>query len=102
MVKLILHLGREMITLFMEKPSRKDYPDYYKLILEPIDMRTIERKIKQDKYVNVEDVVTDFQLMFNNARHYNEPGSQVCCLLFLLNLPSDRNVCNMVGVSTYI
>lgn len=66
-----------MISLFMEKPSRKDYPDYYKLILEPIDMKTIGKKIKQDKYPSVTALVEDFNLMFTNARHYNEPGSEV-------------------------
>ncbi|CAK8698479.1 unnamed protein product [Clavelina lepadiformis] len=69
--------GNEMITLFLEKPSRKDYPDYYKLVLEPIDMRIIDKKIRQDKYINIDDMLDDFNLMFNNARHYNEPGSQV-------------------------
>nr|CAB3264682.1 protein polybromo-1 [Phallusia mammillata] len=69
--------GRERIALFLEKPSRKDYPDYYKLVLEPIDMKTIDKKIRQDKYTNVEDMLEDFSLMFNNARHYNEPGSEV-------------------------
>jgi len=66
-----------MITLFLEKPSRKDYPDYYKLVLEPIDMKMIDKKIRQDKYPNVEEMLEDFSLMFNNARHYNEPGSEV-------------------------
>ena len=72
-----------MITLFLEKPSRKDYPDYYKLVLEPIDMKMIERKIRQDKYFTVNDMLEDFNLMFNNARHYNEPGSEV---FFAVNL----------------
>lgn len=69
--------GRDMIGLFMEKPSRKDYPDYYKLILEPIDMKMIDKKIKQDKYPTVTSLVEDFNLMFTNAKHYNEPGSEV-------------------------
>lgn len=67
-----------MLTeMFMDKPSRKEWPDYYKRILEPIDMRTIERKIKGDKYRKIEDLLEDFYLMFENARYFNEPGSQV-------------------------
>lgn len=66
-----------MIALFLEKPSRKDYPDYYKLVLEPIDMKMIGKKIEHDKYCSVPDMLEDFNLMFNNARHYNEPGSEV-------------------------
>ena len=74
-----------MITLFLEKPSRKDYPDYYKLVLEPIDMRIIDKKIRQDKYINIDDMLDDFNLMFNNARHYNEPGSQVTSPVYKLH-----------------
>ena len=69
-----------MITLFLEKPSRRDYPDYYKLISDPIDMRMIDKKVRSDKYVSVEEMLEDFRLMFNNARQYNEPGSEVCLL----------------------
>uniref|UniRef100_H2ZED6 Polybromo 1 n=1 Tax=Ciona savignyi TaxID=51511 RepID=H2ZED6_CIOSA len=69
--------GREIIMLFLEKPSKKDYPDYYKLIVDPIDMRTIDKKIRQERYTDVTGLISDFCLMFNNARQYNEPGSQV-------------------------
>lgn len=30
----------------MSLPSKKDYPDYYKFISEPIDLTMIENKIK--------------------------------------------------------
>ncbi|XP_022095945.1 protein polybromo-1-like isoform X3 [Acanthaster planci] len=69
--------GRYPITLFMEKPSKKLYPDYYQVISEPIDMKTIEINIKTDKYVQEEMMVSDFDLLFNNARQYNEEGSMV-------------------------
>uniref|UniRef100_S4R748 Protein polybromo-1 n=1 Tax=Petromyzon marinus TaxID=7757 RepID=S4R748_PETMA len=69
--------GRRLVDLFMVRPSRKDYPDYYKIILEPIDMRNIEQNIRADKYTSQEALMDDFQLMFRNARHYNEEGSQV-------------------------
>lgn len=38
--------GREPMLLFMEKPSKKLYPDYYNVIEKPIDMLTIESNIK--------------------------------------------------------
>jgi len=41
--------GRRLIDIFVTLPSKKDYPDYYKVISEPIDMTTIENKIKTDK-----------------------------------------------------
>uniref|UniRef100_A0A669CHY6 Protein polybromo-1 n=1 Tax=Oreochromis niloticus TaxID=8128 RepID=A0A669CHY6_ORENI len=69
--------GRRLCDLFMVKPSKKDYPDYYKVILEPMDLRTIEHNIRSDKYLTEDSMLEDMKLMFRNARHYNEEGSQV-------------------------
>nr|XP_028574626.1 protein polybromo-1 isoform X11 [Podarcis muralis] len=69
--------GRRLCELFMVKPSKKDYPDYYKIILEPMDLKTIEHNIRSDKYIGEESMIEDMRLMFRNARHYNEEGSQV-------------------------
>ncbi|XP_031976398.1 protein polybromo-1 isoform X12 [Corvus cornix cornix] len=69
--------GRRLCDLFMIKPSKKDYPDYYKIILEPMDLKMIEHNIRNDKYAAEEAMIEDMKLMFRNARHYNEEGSQV-------------------------
>ncbi|XP_069418628.1 protein polybromo-1 isoform X28 [Ovis canadensis] len=69
--------GRRLCDLFMVKPSKKDYPDYYKIILEPMDLKIIEHNIRNDKYTGEEGMIEDMKLMFRNARHYNEEGSQV-------------------------
>ncbi|KAM9535250.1 protein polybromo-1-like isoform 8-T13 [Salvelinus alpinus] len=69
--------GRRLCELFMIKPSKKDYPDYYKIILEPVDLRIIDHNIRSEKYMTEEALLEDMKLMFRNARHYNEEGSQV-------------------------
>ncbi|KAK3800671.1 hypothetical protein RRG08_003077 [Elysia crispata] len=69
--------GRLLRPIFMVLPSRKDYPDYYQVIMEPVDMTMIEAKLKSDKYPSEQALLSDLELMFNNARHYNEEGSQV-------------------------
>uniref|UniRef100_A0A8C3HYN5 Protein polybromo-1 n=1 Tax=Chrysemys picta bellii TaxID=8478 RepID=A0A8C3HYN5_CHRPI len=69
--------GRRLCDLFMVKPSKKDYPDYYKIILEPMDLKIIEHNIRSEKYSGEEAMIEDMRLMFRNARHYNEEGSQV-------------------------
>lgn len=69
--------SRRLCDLFMVKPSKKDYPDYYKVILEPMDLRTIEQNIRTERYNTEEALMDDMKLMFRNARHYNEEGSQV-------------------------
>lgn len=47
------------------------------MISQPIDMETIESKIKGEKYVSEEDLVADFKLMFSNCQKYNEDGSLI-------------------------
>ncbi|XP_026162561.1 polybromo 1, like isoform X2 [Mastacembelus armatus] len=69
--------SRRLCDLFMVKPSKKDYPDYYNVILEPVDLKTIEHNIRTDRYTTEEALMEDMKLMFRNARHYNEEGSQV-------------------------
>ncbi|TRY65039.1 hypothetical protein DNTS_018546, partial [Danionella cerebrum] len=69
--------ARRLCDLFMVKPSKKDYPDYYQIIQDPMDLRTIENNIRTERYNNDEALIEDMKLMFRNARHYNEEGSQV-------------------------
>ncbi|XP_076013006.1 polybromo 1, like isoform X2 [Genypterus blacodes] len=69
--------SRRLCDLFMVKPSKKDYPDYYNVILEPMDLKTIENSVRIERYVTEEALMDDMRLMFRNARHYNEEGSQV-------------------------
>ncbi|XP_076615633.1 polybromo 1, like isoform X3 [Chaetodon auriga] len=69
--------SRRLCDLFMVKPSKKDYPDYYKVILEPMDLKTIEHNIRNERYATEEALMDEMKLMFRNARHYNEEGSQV-------------------------
>lgn len=52
------------MLMFMERPSKKLYPDYYNIIAEPIDMLTIEEKIKQEKYKSEEEILQDFKVIF--------------------------------------
>lgn len=69
--------NRRLCDLFMVKPSKKDYPDYYNVILEPMDLKTIEHNVRSERYTTEEALMEDMKLMFRNARHYNEEGSQV-------------------------
>ncbi|XP_039760506.1 protein polybromo-1 isoform X1 [Pararge aegeria] len=69
--------GRQPMLLFMEKPSKKLYPEYYNVIERPIDMLTIEANIKNDRYNSIEEMTSDFRLMFSNCRQFNEEGSMI-------------------------
>ena len=67
--------GSQLALPFMQLPSRKDYPDYYKVIKNPMDLHMISRK--RSKYETLEDAVEDFVLVFDNAMQYNVEGSQI-------------------------
>jgi len=54
--------GRQPMLMFMEKPSKKLYPDYYQVIAEPIDMLAIEANIKAEKYQNENELIQDFKV----------------------------------------
>lgn len=69
--------GRKPMLGFMEKPSKKLYPDYYEVISEPIDFLEIEAKIRAEQYSCENDLIKDFKLMFSNCRQYNEENSTI-------------------------
>lgn len=58
---------RWIAEMFMVKPSPEDYPEYANIIHKPMDMETIEARIKSGAYSTMPQMVADFDLMFNNA-----------------------------------
>lgn len=47
------------------------------MIKRPIDLERISQKLKSSQYESLDDMVSDFVLMFDNACKYNEPDSQI-------------------------
>jgi ATP-dependent helicase STH1/SNF2 len=74
---------RPRIDLFLELPSRKEYPTYYLEIANPISLAEITFKIKRRSYSALSarkalnQFSDDVQLMFRNARQFNQEGSYV-------------------------
>lgn len=62
---------------FLELPSRKEYPDYYQFIAQPISFREVESRLDAKSYINPHALVTDLHLMLDNAQFYNEENSVV-------------------------
>lgn len=69
--------GRRLSTIFLRLPSRAELPDYYLAIKRPIDMERVKSHMLANKYQDVDALVEDLVLMFNNACTYNEPESLI-------------------------
>jgi len=69
--------GRKRCELFKELPDRREYPDYYQLIRQPIALSHLRKRMNSNGYKTVTEFRDDFRLMCNNARHYNQEGSWV-------------------------
>lgn len=69
--------GRILCSMFEELPDEKEYPEYYRVIPNPIDMKTIHAKLQGMLYSTEDEFIHDFEVMFQNARHFNEETSEV-------------------------
>lgn len=56
------------------------------MIKRPIDLERISQKLKSSQYESLDDMVSDFVLMFDNACKYNEPDSQIYKVTVLVKL----------------
>ena len=68
--------GRPIAGLFLDLPSKSEYPDYYRAIAKPVSLNCIRRKIEANKY-DLPLFKRDMDLLVENARTYNQPGSIV-------------------------
>ncbi|KAJ5206119.1 Histone acetyltransferase (Gcn5) [Penicillium cf. griseofulvum] len=72
----LLHLLNDMQNHsaawpFTQPVNRDEVPDYYEVIMEPMDLSTMEEKHEKDLYPTPQDFVKDAMLIFDNCRRYN-------------------------------
>ncbi|OBA21342.1 Bromodomain-containing protein [Metschnikowia bicuspidata var. bicuspidata NRRL YB-4993] len=68
--------GNPIHVDFQKLPPRTG-TDYYKFITRPISLHTIGRTIKRFQYKDAQGFIDDLAQISWNARHYNEPGSEI-------------------------
>lgn len=56
-------------------PIRDMALDYYEIILQPMDLQTIQHKLAERRYHCIEDFVDDFRLIQSNSAIYNGENS---------------------------
>lgn len=88
----------------MKLPNKNEYPDYYEVIKQPIHMEKIASTLKNNGYDNLDELVSDFILMFDNACKYNEPDSQIykVCTIKFLYLIIYKGIYAMLFAKLYI
>ncbi|OAX78082.1 hypothetical protein ACJ72_07613 [Emergomyces africanus] len=58
-------------------PVKLNIPNYPLVIKQPMDLRTIEEKLKSGSYVSLDAVISDFDLMVQNSVTFNGPDHTV-------------------------
>ncbi|KAL7929395.1 hypothetical protein V8C35DRAFT_196128 [Trichoderma chlorosporum] len=69
--------GNTLAVPFERLPDKTVVPDYYQTIGNPIALDNIKKKTKRKKYQTVDQALSDLELMFENAKTYNEDDSPV-------------------------
>lgn len=68
--------------------------DYLNFVEKPMDLESIQIKLREEKYSIVEEVLDDIQLIWDNCKSYNQQGSVILLILdsgFMILLKSCRN-----------
>ncbi|KAK3207343.1 hypothetical protein GRF29_103g725202 [Pseudopithomyces chartarum] len=66
-----------MVSAFERVPDKAVMPEYHAEIKTPMAMDVLKRKLKRKKYNSVDHFMQDVELMFENAKQYNEEDSQI-------------------------
>ena len=67
-------------------------PNYPNVIQKPMDLRTMNTNLKEDKYATIADYVRDFDQMVTNTVVFNGPEHGVTQKAFHLRISFDRNL----------
>ena len=77
MVYIFFSEGREVSEPFIKLPTKKELPEYYRRIKNPIDLSGIWFKIEDGTYNKIKDLEDDFQLLCRNVQTFNEDESLI-------------------------
>ncbi|CEH11711.1 Histone acetyltransferase SAGA/ADA, catalytic subunit PCAF/GCN5 and related proteins [Ceraceosorus bombacis] len=62
---------------FLTKVSKRDAPDYYEVIKQPMDLGTLQRNVRSSKYKKKDSFIRDLELIWKNCEFYNGPGHPI-------------------------
>ncbi|KAJ3554689.1 hypothetical protein NPX13_g10548 [Xylaria arbuscula] len=62
----------EYSTPFLQRVNKRDAPDYYNVIKQPMDLGSMTKKLKSLSYKSKTDFVTDLNLIWDNCLRFNQ------------------------------
>ena len=69
--------GQLKISHFERVPDKTAMPEYFDEIKNPIAFDVLKKKLKRKKYTTLEQFMKDVDIMFENAKSYNQDESQI-------------------------
>uniref|UniRef100_A0A914P5G1 Bromo domain-containing protein n=1 Tax=Panagrolaimus davidi TaxID=227884 RepID=A0A914P5G1_9BILA len=69
--------GRQISTNFINLPSKRELPEYYHVISQPIDFNRIRKNLKNRKYGTIDSIESDIHLLCQNAQAFNREDSEI-------------------------
>jgi hypothetical protein len=72
---LLKHMkGNQSSVYFLEPvdPVRLGIPSYFDVIKQPMDLKTVERKLISNNYGSIHEFADDVRLIFSNSKRFNE------------------------------
>ncbi|KAL4887077.1 Bromodomain-containing protein [Aspergillus karnatakaensis] len=76
-------------------PIKMNIPHYPQIIKQPMDLGTIEQKLKNNAYQDSQDVISDFHLMVQNSLTFNGPEHMVTVEGLRLRATFDKQMANL-------
>jgi chromatin structure-remodeling complex subunit RSC1/2 len=67
--------GQLKVNHFERLPDKAVMPEYYAEVKNPIALDVIKKKLKRKKYSSIDQFMKDVELMFDNAKAYNQDDS---------------------------
>lgn len=65
-------VAKDSMEIFLEPVDVNEVPDYDAVIKNPIDLGTMREKLKNGQYDSLDDLESDFTLMYKNCLLYND------------------------------
>ncbi len=70
-------IKNDLTKLFHQPVKKKDYPDYYDIIKQPIDLGSMKNKTKRNEYKSINSFISDMDLLVQNSMIYNGESHDV-------------------------